>query len=102
MVVPRKTDYDQLIRQVPEGSIVTTQELQQKIAKQYGTEIACPLTSGIFTNIAAWASYQRGSDITLPEYPTLQKQKLEAEGFTVIERRGKFFVKDFEEKLFTF
>ena len=117
MVVPRKTDYDQLIRQVPEGSIVTTQELRQKIAKQYGTEIACPLTAGIFTNIAAWASYQRGSDITpfwrvvkakgelnskFPEYPTLQKQKLEAEGFTVIERRGKFFVKDFEEKLFTF
>lgn len=111
MVVPLKTDYDDLIKQVPEGQLVTTAELRQVVAKKYGTDIACPLTAGIFTNIAAWASYQRKDNPTpfwrvvkakgqlnekFPEYPVLQKRMLEAEGFEVEERRGKFYVKDYE------
>lgn len=117
MVVPRKTDYDMLIKQVPAGKLVTTKELRECVAKQYGTEIACPLTAGIFTNIAAWASYQRKDDITpywrvvkakgelnnkFPEYPTLQRQKLEAEGFTIVEKRGKYYVQDYEQYIIQF
>ena len=37
-----------------------------------------------------------------PEYPALQKQKLEAEGFTIIEKRGKFYVQDYEHNIHTF
>lgn len=112
MVVATKKDYDELIRHVPQGKLVTTKEMLECVAKKYGTEIACPLTAGIFTNIAAWASYQRTTDITpfwrvvkakgelnskFPEYPALQKERLEAEGFEVIEKRGKFYVKDYEK-----
>lgn len=117
MVVAPKKDYDELIKKVPSGKLVTTKELRDSIAKKYGTEIACPLTAGIFTNIVAWASYQRKEGITpywrvvkakgelnnkFPEYPTLQKQKLEAEGFTIVEKRGKYYVKDFEQSIFVF
>ena len=114
MVVATKKDYDELIRRVPEGKLVTTNEMRECVAKKYGTEIACPLTAGIFTNIAAWASYQRTTDITpfwrvvkakgelnskFPEYPALQKERLEAEGFEVVEKRGKFYVKDYEKHI---
>ena len=114
MVVAPKKDYDELIKQIPKGKLVTTNELRKNIAKKYGTDITCPLTAGIFTNIVAWASYQRSTDITpywrvvkakgelnnkFPEYPTLQKQQLEDEGFEIIEKRGKFFVKDFEKSI---
>ena len=114
MVVAPKKDYDDLIKQIPAGKLATTKELRKHIAKKYGTQIACPLTAGIFTNIAAWASYQRKEDITpfwrvvkdkgelnnkFPEYPTLQKQKLEAEGFTIVEKRGKYYVQDYESCL---
>jgi len=34
-----------------------------------------------------------------PEYPDLQKRLLEEEGFEVIEKRGKYFVKDFEKAI---
>jgi len=114
MVVAPKLDYDELIRQIPAGKLVTTMELRARIAKKYGTEITCPLTAGIFTNIVAWASYQRTTDKTpfwrvvkakgelnskFPEYPDLQKRLLEEEGFEVIEKRGKYFVKDFEKAI---
>jgi len=115
MVVATKRDYDELIRRIPKGKLATTNELRESLAKKYGTAITCPLTAGIFTNIVAWASYQRESDKTpfwrvlkakgelnnkFPEYPDLQKRLLEGEGFEIIEKRGKFYVKDFENYIF--
>lgn len=117
MVVAPKKDYDELMKTIPAGKLVTTKELRESIANKYGTDIACPLTAGIFTNIAAWASYQRHEDPTpfwrvvkakgelnskFPEYPTLQKDRLEAEGFTIIEKRGKYYVQDFEKNIVVF
>jgi len=112
MVVAPKKDYDELIRRIPKGKVLTSNEIRTSIAKKYGTEITCPLTAGIFTNIVAWASYQRETDKTpfwraikakgelnnkFPEYPRLQKQLLEEEGLEITEKRGKFFVKDYED-----
>jgi len=37
MVVAPKLDYDELIRQIPAGKLVTTAELRASIAKKYGT-----------------------------------------------------------------
>lgn len=114
MVVAPKLDYDALVKNIPAGKLVTTTELRANLAHKYGTEITCPLTAGIFTNIVAWAAYQRKDDKTpywrvvkakgelnnkFPEYPELQKRLLEAEGFEVIEKRGKFFVRDFEKSI---
>jgi len=114
MVVAPPLEYDALMKKVPKGKLITTNMLREKIAKNHNVEITCPLTCGIFTNIVAWASYQRDGDATpfwraiksngelnskFPEYPKLQKELLEAEGHEVFEKRGKYFVKDFEGKL---
>lgn len=34
-----------------------------------------------------------------PGYPTLQTKLLEEEGFEVVQKRNKYFVKDFEESI---
>ena len=44
------------IQQVPEGSVATITDLQSAVAKKHGAELGCPLTTGIFTWIAANAS----------------------------------------------
>lgn len=117
MVVAKKIDFDNLIKKIPEGKIATTNELRSSIARQYKTEICCPLTTGIFTNIVAWASYQRTTNITpywrvlkadgalnekFPEYPTLQKRLLENEGFSVYQKGKKYYVKDYEKHICNF
>ncbi len=79
-----------------------------------------PITAGIFVSIAAWASYQRTEDKT-PYWRTLkangelnskypgsrnskkEKEKLEAEGHTIIKKGRKnikYYVKDYEDVLF--
>ena len=83
-----------------------------------GADFTEPITAGIFVSIAAWASYQRSEDKT-PYWRTLkangelnakypggveaQKEKLEAEGHTIIQKGRtniKYFVKDYESVLF--
>lgn len=118
LVVAPPADYDKYMRQVPEGKLITTSELRKKVAKDYQVEVCCPLTCGIFVQIAAWASYQRENDITPfwrtlkangelnPKYPQgvdLQRKKLEEEGHIILEKgktTKKYFVKDYQEKLF--
>lgn len=118
LVVAPPLDYDKYMKTVPEGKLTTTGALRQKIASDYGVEVCCPLTCGIFTQIAAWASHQRTSGLTPywrtlksdgelnPKYPggcEAQKLRLEAEGHSIIEKgktKKRFFVKDFEKCLF--
>ncbi len=113
-------DYDAAMRRVPYGKLTTVGDIRAWFAKQSGADFTEPITAGIFVSIAAWASYQRGEDETPwwrtlkangelnPKYPggaEAQKEKLEAEGHTVI-RKGRtkinYVVKDYEESLFKF
>ena len=113
-------DYDAAMRRVPYGKLTTVGEIRAFYAAQSGADFTEPITAGIFVSIAAWASYQRGEDETPwwrtlkangelnPKYPggvEAQKEKLEAEGHTVI-RKGrtniKYVVKDYEKALYKF
>ena len=113
-------DYDAAMRRVPYGKLTTVGDIRAYFAKQSGADFAEPITAGIFVSIAAWASCQRGEDEppwrrTLkangelnPKYPggaEAQKEKLEAEGHTVL-RKGrtnlKYVVKDYEKVLYKF
>ena len=113
-------DYDAAMRRVPYGKLTTVGDIRAWFAKQSGADFTEPITAGIFVSIAAWASYQRGEDETPwwrtlkangelnPKYPggaEAQKEKLEAEGHTVI-RKGrtkiKYVVKDYEKSLLKF
>ena len=109
--------YDELMKKVPKGKLITIDALRKAMAKKYKTDITCPLTCGIFVNICAWASYQRDNNITpywrtlkidgelnvkYPEAIELQKRLLEEEGHTIISKGTKnikYYVKDFEKSL---
>ena len=117
MVIAPPIDYDNFMKKVPNGKLITTDTLRKAMAKKYGTDITCPLTCGIFVNICAWASYQRNKDITpywrtlksdgelnvkYPESIELQKRLLEDEGHVIISKGTKnikYYVKDFENSL---
>lgn len=111
-------DYDRVMREVPYGKVTTVGEIRDYFAKLSGADFTEPITAGIFVSIAARASYQRSADET-PYWRTLkangelnekypggieaQRQKLEAEGHTVIQKGRKnirCYVKDYEKVLF--
>ena len=111
-------DYDKVMKQVPCGKVITVGKIREYFAKLSGADFTEPITAGIFVSIAAWASYQRSTDETPywrtlkadgelnPKYPggvEAQKEKLEAEGHTIIQKGRKnmrYYVKDFEDALF--
>ena len=110
--------YDEIMRQVPYGKVITVGKIREHFAKLSGADFTEPITAGIFVSIAAWASDQRSENETPywrtlkakgelnPKYPggtEAQKEKLEAEGHTVIQKGRKnirYFVKDYEKVLF--
>lgn len=112
-------DYDELMRRIPSGKVITTAQIRDYLARQAGADFTDPMTAGIFISIAAWASYQRGGENETPYWRTLkaggelndkypggaqaQGERLEAEGHTIIQRGRKNirrFVKDYEASLF--
>lgn len=111
-------DYDRVMRQVPYGKVVTVGEIREYFARKSGADFTEPITAGIFVSIAAWASHQREEDKTPywrtlkangelnPKFPggvQAQKEKLEAEGHTVV-RKGRtnirYYVKDYDKVLY--
>lgn len=111
-------DYDRVMRRVPFGKVITVGEIREYFAAQNGADFTEPITAGIFVSIAAWASHQRSKDKTPywrtlraggelnPKYPggvEEQKEILEAEGHTVIQKGRtniRYYVKDYEKALF--
>ena len=111
-------DYDKVMRMVPYGKLITVGEIRAYCAKLSGADFTEPITAGIFVSIAAWASHQRTEEET-PYWRTLkangelnakypggveaQKEKLEAEGHTIIQKGRtniRYYVKDYEKFLF--
>nr|WP_326185418.1 methylated DNA-protein cysteine methyltransferase [uncultured Oscillibacter sp.] len=110
--------YDALMKTVPCGKVITVGALRAYLAVSNRADFTDPITAGIFVSIAAWASEQRREDPTPywrtlkangelnPKYPggaEAQKEKLEAEGHTVLQKGRKnlrYFVADYERALF--
>ena len=103
-------DYDRVMKKIPYGKVITVGKIREYFAELSG--------AGIFVSIVAWASHQRSEDVT-PYWRTLkangelnakypngieaQKEKLEAEGHTIIQKGRKnirYYVKDYENFLF--
>ena len=95
------------MKKVPKGKLTTINELRTALAKKHKTDFTCPITTGIFSLIAAYAAdelaqqvrkritpYWRKlkSDVQInPKYPggiEAIREKLEAEGQTL--PRGEF------------
>lgn len=111
-------DYDRIMKAIPFGKVITVGKIREFFAEQNGADFTEPMTAGMFTVIAAWASYQRSGDET-PYWRTLkangelngkypggvqaQKEKLEAEGHVIVQKGRssvRYFVKDYERALF--
>ncbi len=111
-------DYDKVMKLVPYGKVITVPKIREYFADLNEADFTEPMTAGIFVTIAAWASHQRSED-KIPYWRTVkadgelnakypggaerQKEMLEAEGHTIIEKGRKnvrYFVKDYEKSLF--
>ena len=118
MVVPAPAEVDAIMKNVPRGKLITINEIRAGLAKKHGTNICCPITTGIFAWIAAhaaeeaadegekqitpyWRTLKTGGELN-PKYPggiANLKRRLKAEGHRVIARGKRFFVEDFEDSL---
>ena len=111
---------DAEIRKVKKGKLVTVKQIMQKLAKDFGADTTCPMTTGIFLRIAAEAAEEdraNGKKRITPYWRVLktdgslnekypggvkaQSAHLRAEGFTITPSKTKRppKVKDFEKRL---
>lgn len=109
--------YDELMKKVPKGKLITISQIRDYLAKENHADFTDTMTAGIFVNIVAWASFQRSEDITpywrtlksdgelnakYPEAIELQKRLLGEEGHTIIAKGTKnirYYVQNFENSL---
>ncbi len=117
MLIAPPIEYDEIMRMVPYGKLVTADYVRNYLAEKHGADFTCPLTAGIFMNIAARASVERKTEET-PYWRTLkkdgelnekypegidnQRMHLETEGHIIIQKGKRYFVKDYEKSLIKF
>ena len=120
LVIPAPLEVDALMKQVPKGRLVTIAELRAALAAKHKVNTACPMTTGIFSWIAAhaaaeaeaageqavtpfWRTLKTGGELN-PKYPGGTEgvaKRLRAEGHAIVKKGRRCFVADFERALFT-
>ena len=118
VVIPAPIEVNEMMRRVPQGKLITINEIRSALAKKHKATIGCPLTTGIFASISAkaaeeqrqegkkditpyWRTLKTGGVIN-PKYPggaEGQKKLLEKEGHKVVQKGKKHVVADYEESL---
>lgn len=119
MVIPAPREVDALMRKIPCGKVTTINELRAALAKKHQADFACPITTGIFSWIAAyaaaedaaagrkritpyWRTLKTGGELN-PKYPggvSALKRLLRAEGHRIVQRGKKAVVANFERAVF--
>jgi len=118
-VIPAPLEVDALMRRVPKGRLVTINELRAALAAKHRTDFTCPITTGIFSWIAAHAAAEAeagGAKRITPYWRTLKvggevnakypggiaelRKRLMAEGHVVRQKGKRFLVVNFEKRLF--
>jgi hypothetical protein len=120
LAIATPREIDALMRTVPKGRVTTINELRAAVAKRHGADIGCPITTGIFSWIAAnaageaasegaknitpyWRTLKVGGELN-PKYPggvASLRRKLAAEGHVFRKKGTRTFVRDFENVLFS-
>ena len=59
-------NYDTVMKQVPEGKLITVGMLRDFFARKAGADFTDPITAGIFVSIAAWASRRACRAVSSP------------------------------------
>ena len=118
-VIPAPREVDALMKQVPKGRVVTINGLRDALARKHQTDFACPITTGIFSWIAAHAAAEAeaaGSKRITPYWRTLKldgevnpkypggveatARRLRAEGHKLVAKGRRTLVADYEKKVF--
>ncbi|MDX1813685.1 MAG: MGMT family protein [Candidatus Bathyarchaeia archaeon] len=118
IVIPAPLEVDELMKKVPEGKLVTINQLREVLAKKHKATISCPMTTGIFAWVAANAAEERkqkGTEDITPYWRTLKSggvlnpkypggvegltKLLEAEGHEVVQKGKKHVVADYKKAL---
>ena len=120
IAIPAPIEVDEIMKKVPEGKVITVNQIRETVARKHGATIGCPLTTGIFAMIAARAAEEaaaEGKKNTTPYWRTLkskgelnekypggveaQAAHLKEEGHTILLSRSQKpqKVKDFEKAL---
>jgi alkylated DNA nucleotide flippase Atl1 len=105
VVIPAPIEVNEIMSKIPKGKLVTINDIRAALAKKHNATIGCPLTTGIFAWISAYAAEeqkQQGATEITPYWRTLktggflnekypggletQKQLLEQEGHVVIKK----------------
>jgi len=61
MLIPKPLDVDALVRRVQRGKLATVDQIRERLARDFGADLTCPLTTGIFLRIAAEAAEEDAS-----------------------------------------
>lgn len=118
VAIPAPIEVDEIMRTVPRGKLITTNEIRSALAARHGATTACPICCGIFSWIAAHAADEAEADGTkriTPYWRTLKtggalnpkfpggvdalKARLEAEGHRIIAKGKSWIVADYERCL---
>ena len=108
--------YDEIMKKIPEGKLITSDRIRNYLAHKESADFTCPLTAGIFINIAAHASVERCGKNPTPYHRTLKKDGelnekypdgidgqrilLEMEGHIIVKKGKRYFVADYEKNLY--
>ena len=119
MVIPAPSEVDALMKQVPKGKLATINELRAALAVKHKVTFACPITTGIFSWIAAhaadeaaaegakkvtpyWRTLKTGGELN-PKYPGGAAgiaRRLRAEGHKIVNKGKRSLVADYQKSLF--
>jgi len=62
LVIPAPIEVDEIMRKVPEGKLITVNQIRALLAQKHGATIGCPITTGIFIHIAANAAEEAAAE----------------------------------------
>lgn len=119
IAIPAPAEVDEIMRQVPRGKLITINEIRGLIARKHRATIACPITTGIFAWISAyaaeeaaaegakritpyWRTLKAGGELN-PKYPggvAALTKLLSDEGHHVVTKGKRRVVADYERSLF--
>jgi hypothetical protein len=114
-VIPAPIEVDALMQKVRRGKLTTIDTIRNVLARTHDTTTACPITTGIFAWIAAyaaeedeqdgrkritpyWRTPKKGGELN-PKYPggiSNVRSRLAAEGHRVVKKGARYFVADYE------
>ena len=120
LAIPAPREVDALMRTVPAGRVTTINELRTAIAKKHAAAAGCPITTGIFSWMAAhaaeealaagekdptpyWRTLKKDGELN-PKYPggvAALERKLASEGHSFVRKGARVLVRNLDKVLFS-